>query len=139
MNTSTILSSLVSILSADVSLSSWTREITDVYVEVPYLKGTYAIIYVIAGNPVASSKQHMRVKRYDLPVIIRIEQRKAKMSDSEVELNKIVDKVIDVVELNRKKITGVNGVTNVEIDKEMDSTEVDTRLTEIELMLDIIE
>lgn len=139
MNTSTILSSLVSILSADVSLSSWTREITDVYIEVPYLKGTYAIIYVIAGNPSTSSRQHMRVKRYDLPVIIRIEQRKVKMSDSEVELNKIIDKVIDVVELNRKKITGVNGITSVEIDKEMSSTEVDTRLTEIELMLDIIE
>lgn len=139
MNTSTILTSIVTFLSADSTLSSWTRTITDEYIEVPYLKGTLASIFVISGSPEFHPRQPMNKRRYNLPITINIEQRKAKMKDSEVELDKIIDKVLDLVETNRSKITGVNGISSISISKEFDSTEVDTRLTQIELMLDIIE
>lgn len=139
MNTATILSSIVTILSADSSLNSWTREITTDYIEVPYLKGTYANIFIIAGEPEIHPRPTMNRRRYNLPVIIMLEQRKAKMTDSEIELNKIVDKIIDVIESNRKNITGVNGIDSINIGKEFDSTEVDTRQTQVTLTLDILE
>jgi len=139
MNVGTIVDSIVTILNDDPTLVSYSREITSNFVETPYLKGTYIIIEVLSGNVSTHEIQPFGCNRYYLPIIINIHQRKIKMSDSEDELELVTNRLMSVLDNNRKKITGVNGITDIILEKDLESDNVESRLNSFELTLDIIE
>jgi len=139
MNANIIKNSLVTILKTDTELMSYVRDITDNYVENPYLNSNKALIEVTSGNLTQTIRQPFGYSRYDLIVILRIFQRNTKMSDSESTLDNITSRLLYTLDQNRKKITGVNGINNMTIVKDLESTDVDTRITEVQLSLDILE
>lgn len=139
MNIGDTVESIVTIFKADATLVSYSRDITSRFVETPYLKGTYVIIEVLSGSLTTHPIQPFGCNRYNLPIIVNIHQRKAKMSLAEDELELVTNQLMIVIDANRKTITGVNGISDITLDKDFESEDTDSRISSIEMTLDILE
>jgi hypothetical protein len=140
MNTATIIDSIVGLLSGDTTISGNSNVITDKFVDNPYIRsGTKVVIEVLSSQVTTSESQPFRYNRYELPVYIRIHQRKARMQDSEDQLEIITDAILSLLENSRKKISGVNGIKRISVNKSLDGEDTESRETNVEIILDILE
>jgi hypothetical protein len=61
------------------------------------------------------------------------------MSLAEDELELVTNQLMIVIDANRKTITGVNGISDITLDKDFESEDTDSRISSIEMTLDILE